>query len=92
MMFPAYARRLMTGRNMQHEDVVPKFRTPVLFILGDQDRIGTPEQLHGLAKQLASARVSVFEQTGHSTFAERPARFNAELRDFVRAVQTPAAR
>lgn len=92
LMLPAYARRLMTGRDMQHEDVIPKFRSPVLFIIGDQDRVATPDQLRGLAPQFASARVSVFEQTGHSTFAERPERFNAELREFVRAAQTTTAR
>lgn len=92
LMLPAYARRLMSGRDMQHEDVIAKFRSPVLFIIGDQDRVATPEQLRGLAPQFGSARVSVFEQTGHSTFAERPARFNAELRAFVQAVQADPAR
>jgi pimeloyl-ACP methyl ester carboxylesterase len=92
LMLPAYARRAMSGRDMQHEDVIAKFRTPVLFIVGDQDRIGPLDQLQDLAKQFANARVSVFEQTGHSTFAERPERFNRELRKFVGAVQGPAAR
>jgi pimeloyl-ACP methyl ester carboxylesterase len=92
LMLPAYARRAMSGRDMQHEDVIAKFRTPVLFIVGDQDRIGPIDQLQGLAKQFASARVSVFEQTGHSTFAERPERFNAELREFVLSVQGAARR
>jgi non-heme chloroperoxidase len=92
LMLPAYARRLMTGRDMQHEDVIAKFRSPVLFMIGDQDRVATPDQLRGLAPQFANARVSVFEQTGHSTFAERPERFNAELRDFARSVQAPGAR
>lgn len=92
LMLPAYARRLMSGRDMQHEDVIAKFRTPVLFIVGDQDRIGPLDQLAALAKQFASARVSVFEQTGHSTFAERPERFNAELREFARTVQGVPAR
>ncbi|MEZ5459932.1 MAG: alpha/beta hydrolase [Steroidobacteraceae bacterium] len=48
LMLPAYARRLMSGRDMQHEDVITKFRSPVLFIIGDRDRIATPEQLRGL--------------------------------------------
>jgi pimeloyl-ACP methyl ester carboxylesterase len=46
--------------------------------------------LQGLVKQFASARVSVYEQTGHSTFAEKPERFNAELREFALAVQGAA--
>jgi pimeloyl-ACP methyl ester carboxylesterase len=92
LMLPAYARRLMTGRDMQHEDVIAKFRSPVLFMIGDQDRVATPDQLRGLAPQFANARVSVFEQTGHSTFAERPERFNAELRDFALSVQAAGAR
>ena len=92
LMLPAYARRAMSGRDMQHEDVIAKFRTPVLFIVGDQDRIGPLDQLRGLATQFANARVSVFEQTGHSTFAERPERFNSELREFARAVQGAARR
>lgn len=92
LMLPAYARRAMSGRDMQHEDVIAKFGTPVLFIVGDQDRIGPIDQLQGLANQFANARVSVFEQTGHSTFAERPDRFNAELREFALAAQGTASR
>jgi non-heme chloroperoxidase len=92
LMLPAYARRLMSGRDMQHEDVIPLFRSPVLFVIGDQDRVATPDQLRGLAPQFMDARVSVFEQTGHSTFAERPDRFNSELRDFALSVQAPGAR
>jgi hypothetical protein len=48
------------------------------------------DQLQGLAKQFASACVSVYEQTGHSTFAERLERFNTELREFALAVQGAA--
>lgn len=85
-MLPAYARRLMSARNMQHEDVVPMLRVPVLFVIGEKD-VAPPAQMEALAKRLPDARVTVVADAGHSTFAEKPELFNAELRAFTLAAQ-----
>lgn len=87
LMLPAYARRAMATRSMENSDLVPRLRLPVLFILGDQDRSATPDQMRALAAQLPDARLSLFPETGHATFAEQPARFNREIAEFAARVR-----
>jgi pimeloyl-ACP methyl ester carboxylesterase len=86
-MLPAYARRAMAGRNLQNDDVVPKFKAPTLFIIGDKDRSQSPAVMTTLAAALPNAKLSVYPDAGHATFADAPERFDAELRTFAQAVQ-----
>lgn len=87
LMLPAYARRAMATRSMDNSDLVPRFRVPVLFIQGEQDRGATPDQVRALAAQLPDARLSLYPDTGHSAFAEQPERFNRELAEFAARVR-----
>ena len=87
LMLPAYARRAMATRTMDNADLVPRLRLPVLFILGDQDRSATPDQMRALVAQLPDARLSLYPDTGHSTFAEQPERFNREIAEFEARVR-----
>lgn len=87
LMLPAYARRAMATRTMDNADLVPRLRLPVLFIMGDQDRTATPDQMRALAAQLPEARLSLFPDTGHSAFAEQPGRFNREIAEFAARVR-----
>ncbi len=87
LMLPAYARRAMATRTLENADLVPRLGLPVLFIHGDQDRGATPEQMRALAARLPDARVSVYADTGHATFAEDPVRFNRELAEFAARVR-----
>jgi pimeloyl-ACP methyl ester carboxylesterase len=87
-MLPVYARRAMANRNLQNDDVVPKFLVPTLFILGGKDRSNSAPVLERLARSMKNARLSVYPDAGHATFAEAPERFNAELRRFAEAAQS----
>lgn len=87
LMMPAYARRAMAGRSLQNDDVVPKFMVPTLFVLGAKDFSNTPAALETLAASMKNARVSVYPNAGHATFAEAPDAFNAELKAFAEGVQ-----
>jgi len=82
-MLPAYARRAMATRSMDNAELGSRLQLPVLIIVGDQDRVATPEQMRSLAGQLPNARFSLYANTGHATFAEQPARFNQELAGFA---------
>lgn len=96
MMLPAYARRHMFDRPLDNTDLIAKIDVPVMLNVGARD-LSTPEAparelAARLERQGVRAIVSVYTEAGHSPFAEEPARFNAELADFVRAVQVSAAR
>lgn len=84
LMLPAYAHRAMATRTMDNSDFIARMDLPMLLIFGDQDRVATQAQMRALAAELPNARLSVYPDTGHSTFAEQPERFNRELADFAR--------
>ncbi len=96
MMLPAYARRHMFDRSLANLDLIGKIDVPMMIVVGGKD-LSTPE---AAARELAAKLerqgvrtvVSVYPDAGHSPFAEEPARFNAELAEFVRAVRDPSAR
>jgi pimeloyl-ACP methyl ester carboxylesterase len=86
-MLPAYARRAMSGRSLQNDDVVPEFRAPTLFVIGDKDLSQSPAVMAKLAASLPNAKLSVYPDAGHAAFADAPERFDAELRAFAQSVQ-----
>lgn len=87
LMLPAYAHRAMATRTMDNSDLISLMDLPILMILGDQDGVATQAQMRSLAAQLPDARLSVYPDTGHATFAEQPLRFNRELADFSQQVR-----
>jgi pimeloyl-ACP methyl ester carboxylesterase len=91
LMLPAYARRAMANRTLENADLIPRLTLPVLLILGDSDRMATPDNMRRLAERLPSAELAVYAGTGHSAFAEQPERFNRDIADFTRRLAAPAA-
>ncbi len=95
MMLPGYARRHMFDRALDNTDLVSLIEVPVMLVVGGKDG-STPEGAgRELAAQLESqgsrALVQVYSDSGHSPFAEEPARFNRDLVDFVREVKASQA-
>jgi non-heme chloroperoxidase len=91
MMLPAYARTHMFERPLVNADLVSRIDVPVMLVVGGEDG-STPEgAARELETQLASQGVpvvvTVYEESGHSPFAEEPERFNGELLQFVRQVK-----
>lgn len=63
---------------------VPEIACPTLIVWGDRDYL-VPVSCSGEYEQaIPDARRVVYEQTGHLPMIERPARFNADLRAFLR--------
>lgn len=66
-----------------------RVRVPILISHGVRDAIVLAEAANLTQAAMPHARISWYEECGHSPFAEDAPRFNAELLDFVRACQTP---
>lgn len=87
---PPFARGAMGARmSANNSDLIYLFRVPMWLLAGSEDR-GTPGTL---MNQLAGAlplhaTVKVYEGSGHSPFAEEPARFNDDLETFARTALT----
>jgi proline iminopeptidase len=67
-------------------------RVPTLIIAGVDDFM-TPLELCGsvLAREIANAKLVVFEESGHFPFLEEPARFDQVMREWLAGVCEEAA-
>jgi pimeloyl-ACP methyl ester carboxylesterase len=91
---PAYVRRALAGevtgpggtRLTSNADLVPRLDLPLLVVTGGKDPLSDGRVLaDAYVSSFPAARVVVYADSGHSPFAEEPARFNAELEAFVRS-------
>jgi non-heme chloroperoxidase len=88
MLVPADVRRAILGWPSNPAATVAglaKVRVPTLITHGRKDTVVLPRAAERTAEAVADARISWFENSGHSPFCEEPMRFNRELATFVRA-------
>ncbi len=77
--------RLMAMRTRAPEDL-RGIACPILFISGDEDVVIPPFAADAIARVVPGAKVAHIADAGHSTYFERPARFNAIVDEFLNAV------
>jgi pimeloyl-ACP methyl ester carboxylesterase len=58
---------------------------PTLIVWGPKDMLVPVKDAHEFDKLIPESRLIIYEETGHVPMLERPERFNADLREFVRA-------
>lgn len=80
-------RRAMGKLQLDNKDMPEKLTLPVLFIHGLQDGSVPADKVTEAVQALPDARAIGYAETGHSPFAEQPARFNADLMAFAKSVQ-----
>jgi 3-oxoadipate enol-lactonase len=64
---------------------------PTLVVVGEEDRITTPDVARGLHDRIAGSRFAVVREAGHLSNLERPEEFNRVLLGFLRRVTEPPA-
>lgn len=74
--------RLMAMRTRPVEDLLG-IACPILFISGDEDVVIPPFAADAIARVVPNARVAHIADAGHSTYFERPVRFNAIVAEFL---------
>ena len=92
LMLPGYARRAMSQRRLDNQDMIGQLSLPMLFCLGAEDNPFQLEDAAQLAASHGNMSLTVYEGAGHSVFIEQPDRFNAELRRFAEQTISAAAR
>jgi non-heme chloroperoxidase len=86
MRVPAAVRRAITGWSTAAPLTIEALRrvtVPVLITHGRQDTVVLPAAAEMTADTIAHARLSWFDDCGHSPFVEDAVRFNDELAAFV---------
>lgn len=89
---PASVRRAIAGWSTPAPLTIGALRrmtVPVLITHGRRDTVVLPAAAEMAASTIAHARLSWFDDCGHSPFIEDAARFNDELAAFVTASQRP---
>ena len=89
MLVPPHVRQAIAGWTTDPGETVAKLRTvrvPVLISQGRRDTVVMPNAAETAAGLIKGARISWYDQCGHSPFSEDAPRFNRELAAFVREV------
>ena len=89
MLVPADVRRAILGFPADPALAIAKLKTvrvPTLVSHGRKDIVVLPKAAEMTAATIPGARLSWYDECGHSPFCEDPARFNRELAAFVREV------
>ncbi len=68
--------------------VLPRIRVPALLLWGDEDRRSPLTVGKAMCDSIPGSRLVVIPGAGHFSNMEQPQRFNAEVREFVRDVET----
>jgi len=85
MLTPPRALRHFIGRPLDEEAALAALTLPVKIVHGARDALCPLSAVLPMKEINPRAQMSVYESAGHSPFFEQPARFNAELLEFVRA-------
>ncbi len=65
------------------EERLPEIACPTLIVWGEEDHLVSVHDADVFADLIPDSRKVIFEDTGHMAMLERPAAFNALLRDFL---------
>jgi pimeloyl-ACP methyl ester carboxylesterase len=65
------------------EDRLQEIAAPTLIVWGEEDHLVSVRDADVFAQLIPDSRKVIFEDTGHMAMLERPAAFNALLRDFL---------
>jgi pimeloyl-ACP methyl ester carboxylesterase len=80
---PGFVQGLEAVLDYNIRERLPEIACPTLIVWGDRDRLITVRDADVFAELIRNSRKVVFADTGHVAMLERPAAFNALLKDFL---------
>ena len=80
---PGFMQALEAIIDYDLRERLPEIACPTLIVWGDSDRLIGVRDADMFAELIPNSRKVIFEDTGHMAMLERPAAFNALLRDFL---------
>jgi pimeloyl-ACP methyl ester carboxylesterase len=80
---PGFLQALQAVLDYDIRERLPEIACPTLIVWGDGDRLITVKDADVFEELIPDSRKVIFEDTGHMTMLERPAAFNALLKDFI---------
>jgi len=80
---PGFVQALQAIFDYEVGERLPEIACPTLIVWGASDRVITVRDADVFAELIPNSRKVIFEDTGHVAMLERPADFNALLKDFL---------
>jgi pimeloyl-ACP methyl ester carboxylesterase len=80
---PGFIPALQAILDYDIRERLPEIACPTLVVWGDSDRLVTVKDADVFAELIPNSRKVIFKDTGHVAMLERPAAFNALLKDFL---------
>ena len=80
---PGFVQALDALIGYEVRDRLPEIACPTLIVWGDSDRLIDVGDADVFEQLIPDSRKVIFEDTGHMAMLERPAAFNALLKDFL---------
>lgn len=91
MVVPPEVRSALIGREIDGDEALSNVSVPVLVSHGRDDAIVLSSMAEHIVDVCKSAKVSWYDDVGHMPFWEAAERFDQELAEFARVVQTRLA-
>lgn len=85
---PVYARNAMRNRPLGNKDLLPTLATPLMLVVGGEDRSMPVAALRGLTEGHPKISFTSMPAAGHAVAYETPDTFNRLLREFTERTQT----
>ncbi len=82
---PGFLQALQAVLDYDVRERLPEIACPTLIVWGARDRLIPVRDADVFAELIPNSRKVVFEDTGHMAMLERPAAFNALLKEFLAA-------
>jgi pimeloyl-ACP methyl ester carboxylesterase len=80
---PGFLQALQAVLDYDIRERLPEIACPTLIVWGDGDRLISVRDADVFEELIPNSRKVIFEDTGHMAMLERPAAFNALLKDFL---------
>jgi pimeloyl-ACP methyl ester carboxylesterase len=80
---PGFIEALQAVLDYDIRERLPEIACPTLIVWGDGDRLISVRDADVFAELIPNSRKVIFEDTGHMSMLERPAAFNALLKEFL---------
>ena len=79
----SYIKSIEASVRGDHTDILHQIKAPTLVVVGELDRLTSPELAKDIADQIPGAKFEIIKDAGHLSNIENPDDFNSVVLDFL---------
>ena len=79
----SYIKSIEASVRGDHTDILDKIEAPTLVVVGEFDRLTSPELAKDIADQIPGAKLAIIKDAGHLSNIENSNEFNSVVLDFL---------